>query len=203
MHSHTQNETYTSNTTSESTVSTQLPKTPITPVSSVESLEDTKHIKLPVVLNDDVEFTNGGYYISPSLETLKNTDLVALRKIPNLVIGHKDYGKIQFLKAVDLSNIPLDSLCGSIINFQNRSFSAYENSSVKPEPNTGINVPARITLFNCFPYNKGTREPIKDPDHPVVKKHIETLKKIPLNHFESYDPNSGTYIFTVDNIVVE
>lgn len=202
LHSCAQSEDSTDKDKSESIISIPLPKTPITPASSIESLDDTKHIKLSVVLNDDVSFTDDGYYISPSLETLRNTDLVALRKISNLVIGHKDYGKIQFLKCVDLSNIPLTSLCGSIINFQNRSFSAYENSSVKPEPNTGINVPARVTLFNCYPYTKGTREPIRDSNHPMVKKHIQTLKNIPLNHFESYDPKSGTYIFTVDNIVV-
>ena len=151
------------------------------------------------IIGDDISFTDDGYYISPSLDTLASKTLPQLRKVSGLVIGHKDYGKIEFLEPVDLSNIPLPLLCGKIICFEPRACIAYPNSTSPPAEGEGINVRARISLYKCYPSDKATREPIKDATHQLVKKHIEKMKRQKQAKFESYDPVTGCWTFVVQH----
>ncbi|KAG1253770.1 hypothetical protein G6F68_011175 [Rhizopus microsporus] len=44
-----------------------------------------------------------GYYISPTLETLKGMSKESLKTVHNLVIGRKGFGEVKFEKPVDLS----------------------------------------------------------------------------------------------------
>ena len=63
-------------------------------------------------------------------------------------------------------------------------------------------MPAMITLVGCYPKDKSTGEPIKDPNHPILKKHIGNLKSMNDAQFESYDPETGSWSFTVEEPVV-
>ncbi|CAI4044784.1 hypothetical protein SKDZ_11G1400 [Saccharomyces kudriavzevii ZP591] len=158
--------------------------------------------RIPGLLSNDVSFFQNNYYISPSMETLGNKSLIELRRISNLVIGHRDYGKVEFLEPVDLSNTPLDTLCDDIVIFGQKSCSIYENCSIKPKKGEGINVRCRVTLYSCFPIDKETRKPIKNMIHPLLKRSIAKLKENPVYKFESYDPVTGTYSYTVDSPVL-
>ncbi|CAI4048070.1 hypothetical protein SKDZ_13G1770 [Saccharomyces kudriavzevii ZP591] len=163
-----------------------------------ESPEGGKNTIDVGVTERDASFINEDYYISPSMDTLSSYSLLQLRKVPHLVVGHKNYGKIEFLEPVDLAEVPLTSLGGVIITFEPKTCIMYANSSNRPKRGEGINVRARITCFNCFPVDKSTRKPIKDPKHQLVKRHIERLKRNPNSNFESYDAASGTYVFIVN-----
>ncbi|PJP11049.1 hypothetical protein HERES_0778 [Saccharomyces cerevisiae] len=164
-----------------------------------EYSEDDKKAVFTDVAEKDASFINEDYYISPSLDTLSSYSLLQLRKVPHLVVGHKSYGKIEFLEPVDLAGIPLTSLGGVIITFEPKTCIIYANLPNRPKRGEGINVRARITCFNCYPVDKSTRKPIKDPNHQLVKRHIERLKKNPNSKFESYDADSGTYVFIVNH----
>lgn len=167
-------------------------------LSSTTTLEENGvNSKLRGVIGDDITFTDNGYYISPSLDSLASMTLPQLRKVSGLIIGHKDYGKIEFLEPVDLSNIPLPWLCGKIICFEPRACIAYPNSNNPPAEGEGINVRSRISLYKCYPSDKATREPIKDASHQLVKRHIEKMKKQKNAKFESYDPVTGCWTFIV------
>ncbi|QLL34219.1 hypothetical protein HG536_0G00760 [Torulaspora globosa] len=169
-------------------------------LSSTTALEENgSNSKLRGVIGDDITFTANGYYISPSLDSLASKTLPQLRKVSGLVIGHKDYGKIEFLEPVDLSNIPLPWLCGKIICFEPRACIAYPNSNNPPAEGEGINVRSRISLYKCYPSDKATREPIKDASHQLVKRHIEKMKKQKNAKFESYDPVTGCWTFIVQH----
>ncbi|AMD20875.1 HDR133Cp [Eremothecium sinecaudum] len=171
-----------------------------TPIKA-NSEEKAEVIKPPRFVGDDVSFNDDGYYISPSLETLSSLTLLQLRKVSGLTIGHKLYGKIEFLKPVDLSNISLPSLCGNLVRFSEKmSEISYVGNDI-PAPGDQLNVRARIILYNTFPTDKATRQPIKDPKHPILKRHIEKLKKIEHTKFESYDVKTGTYTFVVETPV--
>ena len=162
--------------------------------TSIPMIENEKiSSKVPGLLSNDVTFFKNNYYISPSIETLGNKSLIELRKINNLVIGHRHYGKVEFLEPVDLLNTPLDTLCGDLVTFGPKSCSIYENCSIKPEKGEGINVRCRVTLYSCFPIDKETRKPIKNITHPLLKRSIAKLKENPVYKFESYDPVTGTY----------
>nr|API64835.1 Nup116p [Saccharomyces arboricola] len=164
-----------------------------------EFLEDDEQ-KIDVgVAEKDASFINEDYYISPSMDTLASYSLLQLRKISHLIVGHKKYGKIEFLEPVDLAEIPLTSLGGIVVTFEPKTCIIYANQSNRPKRGEGINARARITCFNCYPADKSTRKPIKDPKHQLVKRHIERLKKNPNSKFESYDAISGTYVFTVSH----
>lgn len=151
---------------------------------------------------DDLEFVDENYYISPSLDTLATLSKYEIQKVENLVVGNKQYGKIEFLDPVDLSDIPLGSICDDLVVFQPMSVLLYNNSTNVPEKGKGLNVRARISCYNCYPLDKSTRKPIKDPNHRIMERYSEKLKKIPHTHFESYDPASGTYCFTVDHALI-
>ena len=153
------------------------------------------------VTSDDFSFVGENYYISPSLDTLSSMTLLGLRKVENLIVGHKLFGRIEFLQPVDLSNTPLPKLCGDIIQFEPKHCILYSGVAEKPEPGSALNVSARITNFACYPVDKATRAPIKDPSHQLVKRHIESLKKVPYTRFEKYDPQTGNYTFVVTNTV--
>lgn len=162
-------------------------------------LEDDKKAIDVGVTEKDASFINEDYYISPSMDTLSSYSLLQLRKVPHLVVGHKNYGKIEFLEPVDLTEVPLTSLGGIIITFEPKACIIYANSSTRPKRGEGINVRAKITCFNCYPVDKSTRKPIKDPKHQLVKRHIERLMRTPNSKFESYDATSGTYVFIVNH----
>ena len=172
------------------------------PVSTPTTESEKNDIKVPGLLSNDVTFFQNNYYISPSMETLGNKSLIELRKINNLIIGHRDYGKVEFLEPVDLSNTPLDTLCDDIVVFGQKSCSIYENCSMKPKKGEGINVRCRVTLYSCFPIDKETRKPIKNLQHPLLKRSIAKLKENPVYKFESYDPVTGTYSYTVDSPIL-
>ncbi|KAK5962641.1 FG-nucleoporin NUP116 PWA37_005080 [Arxiozyma heterogenica] len=152
--------------------------------------------------NADFSWVDDSYYISPSMDTLSLMTLLQLKKVRNLVIGNKYFGFIEFLDPVDLSDIPLASLCGRLVRFEQKSCIIYPDASRKPEPGSGINVRARITCYNCYPVDKETRTPVKDKEHQLVKRHIRQLKEIPHTKFEHYDVSTGDYVFTVANAVL-
>ena len=151
-------------------------------------------------LKNDISFLDNGYYISPSLETLESTSLLDLRHVKNLVVGRKDVGKVEFLKPVDLSNVALNSICEGIIAFEPESFVAFGNYSNPPQIGEGLNVSARVTLYHCYATDKATRKPIKDFNHPLVKRFTANLKKRENSFFENYNPSSGEYTFILDQI---
>ncbi|AET38033.1 FG-nucleoporin NUP116 Ecym_2290 [Eremothecium cymbalariae DBVPG len=166
------------------------------------AVEEKKDIVKPSgFVGDDLSFIEDGYYISPSLETLSSMTLLQLRKVSGLVVGQNDYGKIEFLAPVDLSNISLPTICGNLVRFAEKVCEVSYVGNIAPPPGDQLNVRARITLHSTYPTDKATRQPIKDPKHPILKRHIEKLKKIEHTKFESYDVKTGSYIFIVETPV--
>jgi nuclear pore complex protein Nup98-Nup96 len=63
-----------------------------------------------------------------------------------------------------------------------------------------LNVRATITIYNAWPIDKTTKEHIKDRNHKRMKRHIEILKSIPNAHCESFDYETGTWVFRVEGL---
>lgn len=188
----------------------RLQETPVgkfNPISA-EITEKTKNEELgnkestqSKLIGDDISFVSGGYYISPSFETLNSFSLMELRKVEHLIIGHKDFGKIEFLQPVDLSIIALPSLCGKLVVFENRCCTITYIGE-KPDKGQGLNVRAKITLVGCYPLDKANGNPIKDPEHPVLRKHVENLKSMTDEKFQSYNVENGSWSFITEEPVV-
>jgi nuclear pore complex protein Nup98-Nup96 len=161
----------------------------------VTSLEGDEH---PI----SAELKKGDYSVKPDLQTLKNSGHDQLSVCEGLVVGRKGYGEIQFLEPVDLTGLPkLGALLGEVIRFDDKECSVYPESEDvdKPPPGSGLNVKAKLSLEGCWAVDKATREPITDPSHPSVVKHLKRLKNMKDTHFDSFDMKTGTWTFTVDH----
>ena len=148
------------------------------------------------------ELGDGDYWMKPDLVSLKKVSYDQLSAFEGLVVGRKGYGEIHFLEPVDLTGLPkLGALLGEVVRFDDKECSVYPDSEEvdKPQPGSGLNVKARLSLERCWALNKATREPITDPNHPNVVKHLKRLKNMKDTHFDSFDMKTGTWTFTVDH----
>lgn len=94
----------------------------------------------------------------------------------------------------------MEDLLGGIVRLEDRNATVYpeEYEDIKPPPGEGLNVPATITLENCFPLDKSTRKPIKDGDHPRVQQHVKRLRNLEGTEFIEFEAASGRWSFSVE-----
>ncbi|KAI9789260.1 MAG: Nuclear pore complex protein Nup98-Nup96 [Peltula sp. TS41687] len=141
----------------------------------------------------------GEYWMSPSMEDLKKMSREDLKHVNGLKIGRRGCGSVEFQTPVDLTTIDLDKIIDVIVVIITRSCTVYPDASVKPEVGKGLNVPARITLENSWPRSDRGRREVFERSGPKYEKHLTRLQRVEMTHFESYDPETGTWIFTVDH----
>lgn len=146
--------------------------------------------------------SDGDYYTKPSLETLKKTSREDLAEVHDLRVGRVGFGEVSWLKPVDLTGLQsLDELLGSIVIIEDREVMVYpgEYEEDKPEVGNGLNVTAAVSLNNCWPLDKATRNPIKDPNNARVQQHIKKLRKKQETEFVDYEIETGTWTFKVQH----
>uniref|UniRef100_A0A060SYB1 ARAD1A19580p n=1 Tax=Blastobotrys adeninivorans TaxID=409370 RepID=A0A060SYB1_BLAAD len=149
--------------------------------------------------DEDIVDENG-YWISPSAEKLQHMSLKELEAVKNFKVGRKGMGHITFNQPVDLSgfsNVALQ-VPGRIVVVANKTCSIYPNEKDKPPAGKGLNVAATITIQGIWAHTKDTREPVRDPSHPLYNKHINRLKSIKYTEFVSWDRETGTWVFKID-----
>ena len=130
----------------------------------------------------------------PSRKEIESKSRAELQRISNLVVGRENVGSVAFKDPVDLSNINLDELFGGFVNLQTRSATVYPDPSKKPPVGKGLNVPSRISLEQSWPRVRDKRS---TGDAKRLAKHIDRLKRIENTSFESYDDDTGVWIFSV------
>ncbi|RCH92022.1 hypothetical protein CU097_001328 [Rhizopus azygosporus] len=136
-----------------------------------------------------------GYYVSPTLDTLKGMSKESLKSVQNLVVGRTGFGEIRFEKPVDLSQVDLDDFLGNLIVIDDRRVVVYPDEATKKPAGTELNVPAVISIENCFSHDKYTGAPIRDPEHPRFKLFVDKMRQRPGVEFVSYDNSTGTWSF--------
>ncbi|KAH3666446.1 hypothetical protein OGAPHI_003442 [Ogataea philodendri] len=145
-----------------------------------------------------------GYWSTPTISELANMSATELTHVENFTVGCKGLGQISFAYAVDLSAFhdKLEQLLGVYIVFRPRIVQVYPDGVDKPSPGNGMNVPAVVSVENCFPYDKATKSRITDPSAPEVPAHISRLKANLGMQFISYYPLTGTYTFRVEHFSI-
>ncbi|KAL1662278.1 nucleoporin autopeptidase-domain-containing protein [Schizophyllum commune] len=144
----------------------------------------------------------GEYWTKPDISVLKHKSHAELSAFPNLVVGRAGYGEIHFLDPVDLTGLTrLTDLLGEVVRFDEKECCVYPDvdDDDKPPLGQGLNVRAEISLLHCWALDKATREPIKDPKHPQVVKHVKKLAAMKDTHFVGFDHAEGKWTFTVDH----
>ncbi|KAI9628513.1 hypothetical protein KEM48_011465 [Puccinia striiformis f. sp. tritici PST-130] len=137
-----------------------------------------------------------------SNENENNSSDRALMEDEVVIRSKVGYGQIEFRETVDLSGIENFSkdLLGEIIVFKQSLCSVYPDDPIdKPPVGKGLNVPAVITLDNCWTIDKATRMPIKDPNHARVKLFTKRLMKSEDIEFIEYDAQAGKWTFAVEH----
>lgn len=138
----------------------------------------------------------GAYWMRPSKEDILNMNRMQRQKVAGFTVGRHNVGQIAFKVPVDLSNIDLDELFGSIIVLETRSATVYPVAAKKPPVGKGLNVPAQISLEQSWPRGRDKR---LTTDAKKFAKHIERLKRIEDTTFESYDKDTGIWTFSVEH----
>ncbi|EPZ32728.1 Peptidase S59, nucleoporin domain-containing protein [Rozella allomycis CSF55] len=137
------------------------------------------------------------YFMKPSLNQLRMKSKEELKRVENFVVGRRGYGSVEFLESVDLSETELDKIAGCLVVFVEKEIAVYPEEINKPPVGQGMNVPALVKLEKCWPVKRSTREPIKDKDSLVLKKHVEKLKKVEETEFVDYLVENGEWVFKV------
>lgn len=140
-----------------------------------------------------------GYWMQPSLTKLKAMNKQQLSRVANFTVGRDGYGQVRFEPAVDLSNINLDDILDGIVTFERRICTVYPDTYDKPAEGVELNVPAIISLEDCFPQHKDSRAKITDPEHPRIAAHLARLKSIKDTTFIDYIAAKGVWIFKVQH----
>ncbi|KAF9429397.1 hypothetical protein BGZ76_001356, partial [Entomortierella beljakovae] len=143
----------------------------------------------------------GEYWMSPSLEDLRKMPRSQLQQVRDFKVGLPGYGSVSFLEPVDLSTVSsLSSICGHIVLFRPRICIVYPDENNKPPRGQGLNVPALISLENCWPLDKSTREPIKvDKSSPQYAQHLKRLKRQAETTFVEFNADDGAWTFRVEH----
>jgi len=141
----------------------------------------------------------GEYWCKPKLEKLKQMSHDELRHLHGFCAGRRGYGEVEFLEDVDLTTVDsLQDMLGTIIVFSDLELAVYPNETGKPPRGSGLNVPARISLENCFSKDKATKQPVTDPNDARYARHIKRVKNIPETEFISFT-DDGTWTFKVNH----
>ncbi|KAK2673402.1 hypothetical protein RAB80_010945 [Fusarium oxysporum f. sp. vasinfectum] len=175
--------------------------------SKTPEMEEVKGNELAIVHEEDNTATPeassnstadnapGQYWMSPPLEDLEKLNRMQRQKVDGFTVGRDNVGYVSFKVPVDISNIDLADICGNLIVLEPRSATVYPVSAKKPPVGKGLNVPARIALEQSWP--RGGKRIANDPKR--FNKHVERLKRIENTTFESYDKETGVWVFSVEH----
>ncbi|KPM42891.1 Nucleoporin [Neonectria ditissima] len=177
--------------------------------SKTPEMEEAKGKELAIVHEEDhsatpeasvlngFDGTPGQYWMQPPQEDLENMNRMQRQKVDGFTVGRDNVGYVSFRVPVDLSTINLEEICGGLIVLEPRSATVYPVSAKKPPVGKGLNVPARISLEQSWP--RGNRDKRIATDVKRFNKHIERLKRIENTTFESYDKETGVWVFCVEH----
>ncbi|EPS40782.1 hypothetical protein H072_5319 [Dactylellina haptotyla CBS 200.50] len=190
---------------SSAPVASPAPENALVPVASPAEAEavdpEMEEIASSSMRSTGASEKKGDYWSVPSIEKLKSLPREKLASVPDLIVGRNNFGQIRFDQPVDLTEIHggVEAILGGVIHFADRVCTVYPPGYEKPLPGNGLNVPATITLEDCFPTDREHKQPIRDPDHPRYQFHLRRLKNIKDTEFVDYLVQDGIWIFKVQH----
>jgi nuclear pore complex protein Nup98-Nup96 len=167
------------------------------PVTQQSSVLEIQNRKARLSQKDQ---TPGEYHMEPSIDEIKNMSREERSKIKNFTVSREGVGKIIFSQ-VDLTKIPLEDICGRIVELDLRRATVYgDNSTIKtPSQGSGMNVPSTIILENSWPRARAGRLKVPERSGHAFEKHIRLLKACKDTRFISYENDTGRWTFEVDH----
>ena len=136
-------------------------------------------------------FVKSRLLVTPELKNCYN------KKTDTLVVEDKNFGKIEWLESVDLEGVVFDKLL---------KFSAGELEVFKAEEFgfAKVDKKVRVTLYNCWPFNKFTGKRSRTNKKETLDKYEDTLKTFLRNkkgaRFVMFDRATGQFCFEVNSL---
>lgn len=143
---------------------------------------------------------DGHYFASPPVSVLKRMSQDALSAVKYFRVGRKGIGEVEFLEPVDLRHTPLDDIYAKIVAFTPKQITVYADEATKPPVGEALNVPAKVTLFGCWPLDAQTKRPVTSAiGEGVLRAHTRKLALVADTEFIDFRVASGAWIFRVNH----
>lgn len=167
-----------------------------TPTRRATPLDSSRPL---AVAGSERQPSQGQYWCKPRMEKLRQMGEGYLSKISNFTIGRSGFGEVTFLEPVDVTGFDLNDLFGKVVVFTEMELAVYPDDwEDQPPQGQGLNRPARITLLNCYPRDKATKQFITDMNDPRHARFLKRVKNIPETEFVSYT-DDGAWTFEVQH----
>jgi nuclear pore complex protein Nup98-Nup96 len=145
----------------------------------------------------DVDPEPGEYYMKPSREELRKMSRDELKQLSGYIIGRQRCGFVRFDEPVDLTTLDLDDIYEKTAKIVIRSITLYPVKTAKPPRGKGLNVPATLTLENCWPRTPDKKHRSYETSGRRFDMHVKRLQGVRDANFVRYDKERGEWIFTV------
>mmetsp|Transcript_43582 Transcript_43582/g.98032 ORF Transcript_43582/g.98032 Transcript_43582/m.98032 type:complete len:677 (-) Transcript_43582:159-2189(-) len=135
----------------------------------------------------------GDSYLSFSPD-LRKMSPAALQSVQDLQVTRLDVGSIHFHGWTDCRGLDFDS----IITLEVGEVLVYPDPKTKPPPGEGLNKPATVTMFQCWPPNGS--DCLKDRRaQEKYRRKIQQMTEKKNAYFLDYDCLSGIWKFQVEH----
>jgi len=125
---------------------------------------------------------------------LRQMSPVALQAVQDLKVTRTDIGSIHFHGWTDCRGMDFDS----IISLEVGEVLVYPDPKTKPPPGEGLNKPATVTMFQCWPPNGS--DCLKDQRaQEKYRRKIQQMTEKKNAYFLDYDCRSGIWKFQVEH----
>jgi len=139
--------------------------------------------------------TKPGYYTVPSVDRMKVMTVEELSSVKSFTIGCISKGSVEFLSPINVMNLNLDETV--IVN--SHSIELYPDESTKPPRGQGLNIPALLTIYDCWARDKQNGGYKKDEQSCLIYENILKQKSLNMGvEFMSYSPVDGAWVFRVE-----
>jgi len=134
---------------------------------------------------------NYNMIFEPDLATMSQEEL---KCVQDLTISRHEVGTITFHGTTDCTNLDFSR----IVRLEIGEVLVYPDSSLKPPVGVGLNKPAMVTMFQCWPPN-GSRLLQDQKSQDKYKKKIKQMTEEKHATFLDYDCNTGIWKFCVEH----
>ena len=162
-----------------------------------ESETVVSKMRLPVDAVTAVDAKPGEYWMKPSRAELSKMSREELQHFKGLQVGRHGCGMVTFDEEVDLTSLRLDDLFGKLVEIRVRSITVYPDSSTKPPPGRGLNVPSTLHLDNSWPRSRGRA--VSTTKGQLFERHVVRLRQMENTTFIDYNGQTGVWTFRVDH----
>lgn len=174
-------------------MSTTLPRVSGTPEEPTATEEND-----PVPPSPYPTLTREDAYVQPDLSELQNLPEERLRAVEGFIYGIRGIGEVEWLQAVDLTGVDLDS----VVKIVHREVSVYptDRGLTVPPPGTGLNTQAIVRLHGIWKHDKRTKQPMRDASATAqivarLKRHCDSEGLT----FLGYEVRTGTWTFRTEH----